>query len=62
MRESSTDEIEQLGVGRTVRLIVKRAGQTRTLDAEMIDISSTDGGRMPPFGASGIQHARTEHA
>ena len=34
-----TDEIEQLGAGRTVRLVVKRGDQTRTLEAQIIDIS-----------------------
>jgi S1-C subfamily serine protease len=34
-----TDEIEQIGVGRTVRLMIKRNGATRTIDAEIIDIA-----------------------
>ena len=36
-----TDVIEQLGVGRTVRLVVKHGGKTRTLDAQIVDISRT---------------------
>jgi 2-alkenal reductase len=33
-----TDEIELTGVGRTVRLSVRRGAQTRTVEAEVVDI------------------------
>jgi len=33
-----TDEIERVGVGRSVRLSVIRDGQSRTIEAEMVDI------------------------
>jgi 2-alkenal reductase len=33
-----TDQIEQVGVGKTVRLTVKRQGQTRDVDVQVVDI------------------------
>ena len=36
-----TDEIEQIGVGRSVRLSVRRGSQTRTVEAEIVDIGRT---------------------
>ncbi|MBX9847388.1 MAG: trypsin-like peptidase domain-containing protein [Xanthobacteraceae bacterium] len=34
-----TDLLEEVGVGKTVRLSVRRNGQTRTIEAEVIDVS-----------------------
>jgi S1-C subfamily serine protease len=36
-----TDEIEQVGVGKSVRLAVKRGGDTRTVELQVNDISQT---------------------
>jgi 2-alkenal reductase len=36
-----TDELEQLGVGRSVRLTVKRAGRTRNVDVSIVDIAGS---------------------
>ena len=36
-----TDEIEQVGVGKAVRLGVKRGGETRTVEVQVNDISQT---------------------
>ena len=34
-----TDLLEEAGVGKTVRLSVQRDGQTRTVEAEVVDVS-----------------------
>jgi 2-alkenal reductase len=34
-----TDLLEEVGVGKTVRLSVRRNGQTRTIEAEVVDVS-----------------------
>jgi 2-alkenal reductase len=34
-----TDELEEGGVGKTVRLTVQRNGQTRTIETQVIDVS-----------------------
>ena len=34
-----TDLIEEVGVGKTVRLSVRRNGQTRTIETEVVDVS-----------------------
>jgi S1-C subfamily serine protease len=36
-----TDQIEQIGVGKTVRLTLKRGGETREVDVPIVDISRT---------------------
>jgi 2-alkenal reductase len=36
-----TDEIEQLGAGRSVKLTVKRGSQSRSLDVDIVDIGRT---------------------
>jgi len=33
-----TDQIEQIGAGKTVRVSLKRGSQTRDVDVEIVDI------------------------